>query len=86
MAKTRFAVIGGRKSAPILGIDLDGVFKPGVVYEAFTIMGEIVLRPVGEYALKKIGAEDVTWPNEGSDISDIVRFSNHLITKEELNT
>lgn len=85
MAKTRLAVIGGRTVAPILGIDLDGVFKPGVVYEAFEIMGEIVMRPIGEYTLQKMGEDGLTWPNEGSDIGDIIRFSKHLITKVELN-
>lgn len=82
MAKTRLAVIGGRNAAPILGLDLDGLFKPGVVYEAFEVMGEIVIRPIGPYSLDKIGAEGLIFPNEGSDIGDIIQFPYHLLIKE----
>jgi hypothetical protein len=73
---TRFSVINDARKA-ILGKDLQGIFKPGIVYEVFQFFGEIVIRPIGEYALPKTGQY-----SECSDLRSILYCGMHLITKK----
>jgi hypothetical protein len=61
-----------------MGIDKGNVFEPGIVYEAIKILDEIVIRPIGTYALSKDG-----YPSENSKNSAIMFSGLHLITKEE---
>jgi hypothetical protein len=74
---TRFSVIPDERNI-LLGIDKAGVFEAGVVYEVTKILGEIVIRPVGKYALNEKG-----FPSKNSAIEDIIYYGEHLITKEE---
>lgn len=74
---TRFSVLPDERGL-LLGIDKAGVFETGVVYEAVKILDEIVIRPVGKYALPAIGC-----PSENSDNDNIIYYGLHLITKEE---
>ena len=76
---TRFAVLPDDRRV-LLGVDKAEVFKPGIVYEAKEILGEIILTPIGEYALPKSGA----YPSEYSDNNEIIYHGLHLITKTEL--
>jgi hypothetical protein len=76
--KTRFSVLPDERRV-LIGIDKANLFKAGVVYEAIKIFDEIVLRPVGKYALPKQG----TYPNENSDSNAIIYSGLHLVTKDE---
>lgn len=65
--KTRFSVLpDGRRV--LMGIDKANIFEAGVVYEAHNVLGEIVLKPIGKYALPKNGS----YPCELSDIEGII--------------
>jgi len=64
----------------LLGVDKANVFDAGIVYEAVKILDEIILRPVGKYALSKEG----NYPNENSASDEIMYSGLHLMTKEEL--
>lgn len=74
---TRFAVVDDERDL-ILGKDNDGVFEKGVVYGAIKVMDEIILKPLGKYALEECGQ-----PCLGSDVNDMVGYARHLYTKEE---
>lgn len=77
---TRFTVLPDERRV-LIGVDKANIFEAGVVYEAIKILGEIVLRPVGKYALPKNG----TFPNENSELSEIMYSGLHLITEKEQN-
>lgn len=74
---TRFAVIDDERNL-LLGKDNDEIFEKGVVYGAVKIMDEIVLKPLGKYALEEAGQ-----PCAGSTVSDMVATPKHLYTEEE---
>lgn len=76
--KTRLSVLPDERKI-ILGMDKLGIFKAGVVYEVTEMLGEIVLTPIGKYALEKDGQ----YPNENSQINSIIISGLHLITEEE---
>lgn len=73
----RFAVLDDERGL-ILGQDLGNIFEKGIVYEAINVMGEIILKPVGKYALPLKGH-----PSIYSDVNTQVNYGIHLITKEE---
>lgn len=73
----RFSVLNDERGL-ILGRDLGNIFEKGIVYEAINIMDEIILRPLGEYALSKEG-----YPSIYSDVNSQVNYGLHLITKKE---
>lgn len=75
---TRFAVLPDERKV-LFGIDKAGLFKPGIVYECTEMLDEIIIRPIGEYALPKNGHR----PSEYSDNNEIIRSGLHLITKKE---
>lgn len=76
MSITRFSVIPGR--GLLLGADKANLFEEGVVYEAFDALGEIILRPVGRFALPETG-----YPSIQSQANPIIESALHLITPEE---
>ena len=75
---TRFSVLPDERRV-LMGVDKANVFEAGVVYEAIKILDEIVLRPIGKYALPKQG----TFPNENSESNAIIYSGLHLVTKDE---
>lgn len=75
---TRFSVLPDERRV-LIGIDKANIFEAGVVYEAVKILGEIILKPVGKYALPEQG----TYPNEHSEPNAIIYSGLHLITKDE---
>ena len=77
---TRFSVLPDERRV-ILGIDNSNIFEAGVVYEAVKIIDEIILRPIGTYALAKTGM-----PSECSTIHDIVYYGMHLIIEKEFDS
>lgn len=77
MSVTRFSVINDDRGC-LLGKDVAGIFKKGIVYEAIEVLGEIVIRPIGEYSLPKKGRY-----SELSTTTCIMDSGLHLITKEE---
>jgi hypothetical protein len=77
---TRFSVLPDDRKV-LIGVDKANVFETGVVYEATKIMGEIILRPLGKYALPKGG--EGFYPNENSTNQDIIESGSHLITQKE---
>ena len=79
---TRFSVLPDERRL-LLGVDLANVFEAGVVYQAVKILDEIVLKPIGKYALPKDGKGG--YPNEYSEANAIIECSEHLFTKEEQN-
>jgi hypothetical protein len=62
----------------ILGVDKTNIFERGVVYEVEKILDEIVIKPIGKYALSSQGEY-----SECSSIHDIVYSGMHLVTIEE---
>lgn len=76
---TRFSVITGETKI-LLGIDKAEIFEAGIVYEVTKIMDEILLKPIGKYALDKKG-----YPSELSRNQDIIYSGKHLITEKELH-
>ena len=80
MSLTRFAVLPDERRV-LMGKDLNKIFQVGIVYDVIKFDGEFVIRPLGEYALPKIG--EGGFPNEGSTNGDIMYSGLHLITKEE---
>ena len=76
---TRLAVIDDERGL-ILGKDNDGIFEKGVVYALVKIMDEIIIRPVGHYALD----HEHMFPNQYADVNTMVVDPNHLFTYEEL--
>ena len=77
---TRFSVLPDERRV-LMGVDKDNLFKPGVVYVAREILGEIIITPLGEYVLPKTG-----YPSQNSDVGDIMQCGLHLLTKEDLVT
>lgn len=75
---TRFSILPDERRI-ILGRDLASVFEEGIVYEAHKVLDEIVLKPVGRYALPKEGV----YPCELSEVNAIVYSGLHLITDKE---
>jgi hypothetical protein len=78
---TRFSVLPDTRGL-MLGIDKHGLFEPGVIYEAFEMLDEIIIRKVGKYALPDGGPG---YPNRYSDANSIIDSGLHLITQEELD-
>lgn len=78
---TRFSVIPDERRL-LLGVDKNELFKAGIVYEAREVLDQIILTPVGPYALVEEGQD----PCEKSDIAAIAYSGMHLFTKEELKT
>jgi hypothetical protein len=76
--KTRLSVLPDERRV-LMGVDKANIFESGIVYEAIKILDEIVLRPVGKYALPKKG----TYPNENSESSAIMYSGLHLVTIDE---
>lgn len=80
MSITRLAVINDERKL-LLGIDKDEIFMPGHVYEVKKLLGEIIIKDIGKYALpyenKHRGA------TENSDASQQVYSGLHLLTEEE---
>jgi len=78
----RIAVLPDKRKL-ILGQDLSEVLEKGVVYEIigddFGLGSDIVLSPIGEYALPKSG----DYPNENSRINAQIMCGLHIITKKE---
>jgi len=79
---SRFSVLPDDRRL-ILGLDRDGVFEQGVVYTALKIGDDIILRPIGEYALPSNGVGG--FPNANSDANAIVHGGYHLVTNIELD-
>lgn len=75
---TRFAVLPDSRRL-LLGIDKANLFEAGYVYEASEMLGEIIIRKVGKYALPAKGM----YPNEYSDANTQIKSSLHLITEKE---
>jgi hypothetical protein len=75
---TRFSIIPDERKV-LLGIDKANIFKPGVVYQVEKILDEIVIKPVGPYALPEKGH-----PSRHSDCNNIISSGMHLYTKNEL--
>ncbi len=69
---SRFVVLDDERNL-LLGIDFDKLFKKDVVYEIIEFMGEIIVKPLGKFAL----------PTKGSDVNHVVYDGRHLLTKEE---
>ena len=77
---TRFSIIPDERRV-LLGVDKSGIFDAGIVYQVTKILGQIIMTPIGEYALEKKGC-----PSEGSDIATIMYSGLHLITSGELDS
>ena len=77
---TRFSILPDERRV-IMGQDNDCVFDAGIVYEVYKMCDIYVVKPVGEYALPKKGG----YPNENSEIEEIMLSGNHLITQIEKN-
>lgn len=77
---SRFVVLDDDRKL-LLGIDKAGVFESGMVYEAQEIIGEVIIRKVGKYALPKQGP---SYPNELSEANVIISAGVHLLTEREL--
>ena len=75
---TRFTVLPNERKI-LLGLNKAGLFKPGIVYECTEMLDDIIIKPIGEYALPKNGHR----PSEYSDNNEIIRSGLHLITKKE---
>lgn len=73
----RFSVLDDDRGL-ILGQDLGNIFEKGIVYEAVDILGEIILRPLGKYALPLKGH-----PSIYSDANTQINYGVHLITLKE---
>jgi hypothetical protein len=73
----RFAVLPDERGL-ILGIDKGSIFQRGVVYEAIELLGEIILRPIGKYALPEAGGVC-----RHSTAGEIIGTGYHLMTFEE---
>lgn len=78
---TRFSVIDDERNL-MLGVDNNGVFEKGVVYEAIKILDEIVLRPIGKYALSS--KDEGLGVTEHSTINAMCLNPMHLWTKDEV--
>lgn len=76
---TRFAILPDERRI-LVGIDKDNLFEPGIVYNIEKVLDTIIIKPIGEYALPKHGP---FFPNEYSEVSNIMHSGLHLITKEE---
>lgn len=76
---TRFAVLPDERGL-LLGIDKNGMFEAGCVYEAFNIDGTIILKKMGKYALPAQGS----FPCALSEPNAIIYHGLHLITDKEL--
>ncbi len=63
----------------LLGVDKAGIFEKGVVYEAREMLGQIILKSMGKYALPAKGS----YPSECSDANEIIYSGIHLLTKDE---
>lgn len=74
---TRIASLKGFNNV-LAGRDLNGVFKPGHVYEFYEIAGEIMCRDLGE------GAPFSKSPEiKGYKISQIMLAGFYMLTKSE---
>ena len=76
---TRFAVLPDDRRV-LMGVDKANLFEAGFVYEAVELLGQIVIKKIGKYALAKQGPE---YPNENSDNESIMYYGMHLLTQEE---
>ena len=74
---TRFSILPDERKV-LMGVDKAEVFKPGIVYEAEEICGEIIIVPMGKYCLKQTG-----YPSELSETGTIMYSGLHLITEKE---
>lgn len=74
---TRFSVIPDERRL-LLGVDKENIFDEGMVYEATKVLDEIVLKPIGRFALPEKGH-----PSINSENSSIINCGLHLITEEE---
>lgn len=84
-----YARIAGRSDPPkdpnkgtlILGISFGDVFKPGHLYEIIEIMGEHIIRDLGESAASpQKHPQGVTW---NRDANSLINHGGHLFTVEE---
>ena len=69
----------------VLGVVLGGL-KNGVVYEVQEIMGEIVLKPIGESLLHVPGQDRKitgSMVSEGSTLNDIVEDGTYLTVESD---
>lgn len=65
-------VIGDKSASPL---------KPRMIYEIVEVLGELIIKEVGEYALPKMG-----YPSEGSDVNaQVSEIGKCILTPDELN-
>ena len=74
---TRFSVIPDKRRL-LLGVDKANIFEAGIIYEATKVLDEIILKPIGKYALPEKGIGSAN-----STIEEICLHGTHLITKPE---
>jgi hypothetical protein len=74
----------GSDDKVILGVSFNaGVFKPGFVYEIQTILGQIMIKEIGESSCKmtyKDTKGGISWCN---DANQIITHGTHLLTDSE---
>ena len=78
MSLTRFSVLKDDRRV-ILGVDKDEIFEDGMVYEAVKILDEIVIRPLGKYAI----GESISICAK-STVNDILPTAMHIRTVKEV--
>lgn len=78
MSITRFAVLPDERRL-LLGIDKAMLFEAGMVYEAYEMLDEIIIKKIGKYALPAKGLS----PSENSDNNAIIYYGQHLVTEKE---
>ena len=71
---TRIAKVKASKDI-IAGRDLAGIFEDGHVYSVTKIMGEIIVKDLGEPALMN--------NHEGQRITNVILDGSHCLTQEE---
>ena len=67
----------------LVGRDLNNLFKNGHVYEIKEVMGEIIIKDVGESSLVNKTVDD--YPNPSSKLESIMCSGNIYFTEKELN-
>lgn len=74
---TRIAKIKGFNNV-LSGRDLAGIFKDGHVYQVTEIMGEIILKDLGEHAIFKS-----SYPFGNHKLTTIIMDGTYCLTKAE---
>lgn len=65
-------------SGTLIGIDKEGLFETGIVYEVISILGELIIRKAGRTTATTAGGDLY-----GQDVLQLVLSGEHLLTDRE---